>query len=56
MFFMKRWIPGLQPMPSSPRRRAPSSVSSVSRRNASPLEAVASTILPSSKTSRAPVT
>ena len=28
-FFMKRWMPGLQPMPSSPSRRAPSSVSSV---------------------------
>jgi hypothetical protein len=30
VFFMYRVMPGLQPMPSSPRRRAPSSRSSVS--------------------------
>ena len=34
-FFMNRWMPGLQPMPSSPSRRAPSSVSSVWIRNSS---------------------
>ena len=36
-FFMKRWMPGLQPIPSSPSRRAPSSVSSMRSRNSSPL-------------------
>ena len=37
-FLVNRWMPGLQPMPSSPRRRAPSSVSSVSIRKASPIQ------------------
>ena len=45
-FFMKRWMPGLQPMPSSPSRRAPSSVSSVRSRNSSPRDADASTMRP----------
>ena len=27
VFFMCRWMPGLQPIPNSPSRRAPSSVS-----------------------------
>ncbi len=47
-------IPGLQPIPSSPRRRAPSSVSSVSIRKASFFAADASTTFPPSKRSRIP--
>ena len=51
-----RVIPGLQPIPSSPRRRAPSSVSSISSRKASFVSAEASTTRPPSKRSRTPLT
>ena len=46
-FFMCCVMPGLQPMPSSPSRREPSSVSSVARRKSSFKRAEASTIRPS---------
>ena len=49
-----RWMPGLQPMPSSPTRRAPSSVSSAPSRNSSFAVAEASTTLPPSKRRRTP--
>src|SRR5581483_2547721 len=54
VFRVCRWIPGLQPIPSSPRRRAPSSVSSAASRNSSFPVADASTTSPASKRSRTP--
>ena len=56
VFFMKRVMPGLQPMPSSPSRRAPSSRSSCSNRNSSFASAEASTTFPPANRSRMPRT
>ena len=56
VFRMWRVMPGLQPIPSSPSLRAPSSVSSVSRRYSSSESAEASTIRPASKRRRIPLT
>ena len=53
-FRVCRWMPGLQPIPSSPTRRAPSSVSSVFSRNSSFDRADASTTTPSRNSSRTP--
>ena len=47
-FFVNRWMPGLQPIPTSPSLRAPASVSSVCSRKSSPALAEASTIRPRS--------
>ena len=49
-------IASLRPNANSPSVRAPSSVSSAARRNASPLAASASTQRPASKRRRAPST
>jgi len=53
VFRMCRWIPGLQPIPSSPSTRAPSSRSSAAKSASSPAVADASTTRPPEKTRRA---
>ena len=55
-FRVWRVIRGLQPIPSSPRTRAPSSVSSVANRKSSFAVAPASTTRPPSNLSHAPTT